>query len=146
MNKRMRMMILVRYHLACNNPPGHNRSLLLLWTSGTPLSTQVIRCPSTASRDKEGTAPPGPRTSSGAQPRSRSPSWRWTRSLKQVQMMTVIMYLDSSTFRATGQRLYMVHMLLLPFLPITALIVQVSCDWWRAAVLTSDWSRTAAPW
>ena len=49
-------------------------------------------------------------------------------------------------FPATGQRLYMVHMLLLPFLPITALIVQVSCDWRRVAVLTSDWSRTAAPW
>ena len=41
------------------------------------------------------TSPPGPRTSSRASPRSRSPAWRWTLSLKQVDMIMVILYLLS---------------------------------------------------
>ena len=36
-------------------------------------------------------------------------------------------------------------LLCLAFLmPYTAFIPKVSCDWWRAAVLSSDWSRP--PW
>ena len=31
----------------------------------------------------------------------------------------------------TGQRMYMMHMLLLPFLPITALIIQVRFDFFQ---------------
>ena len=51
-------------------------------------------------------------------------------------------------FPATGQRLYMVHMLLLPFLPITALIVQVTCDWlnrveMKYLVLLIRWASVA---
>ena len=102
--------------------------------------------PSAASRDKEGDSPSRTTDVLSGITKVKIAFLEVDPVTKAGQMMMVIVYLPSSMFPATGQRLYMVHMLLLPFLPITALIVQVSCDWWRAPVPISDWSRTAAPW
>ena len=88
--------------------------------------------PSAASRDKEGDSPSRTTDVLSGITKVKIAFLEVDPVTKAGQMM-VSVYLHSSMLLSTGQRLYMVHMLLLPFLPITALIVQVSCDWWRAA-------------
>ena len=56
----------------------------------------------------------------------------WTRSPKQVFWPDLVSNLKGrSLFMVAGQRMYMMHMLLLPFLPITALIIQVGFEFLR---------------